>query len=1006
MATISSPGIGSNLDVNGIVAKLMSVESQPLTALQKKEASFQAKLSAYGMLNGALSSFQNAVSALSSPATFQTLNASSSDSSVLTGSASSSAVAGNYSISVGALAQAQSLTAAGQASTTATIGTGTSTTLTFQFGTVSGGSLANGVYTGASFSQDATQATGTVVIDSSNNSLQGIRDAINAANIGVTASIVNDGSSGSPYHLVLTSTNTGETRSMQITSSGGDATVSNLLSYDPAGAQNLTQATAAQNASLTVNGIAITSASNTVTDSVPGVTLNLLKANSSASLSLTNNTSAVTTAVISFVKAYNDANSTLKNLTSYDAKTKTAGLLLGDSAAQSIQMRLRSALGNALSGVGSNTITNLSQIGIAFQKDGSLTLDNSKLQTALTNNFGDFAQLFSAYGKTTDSLVHFTGSGLNSQAGSYTVSVTNLATQGKVVASDKATQAQQTGSAAAGLTITAGVNDTITLAVDGGAPITATLTAGTYTAATLATELQTQLNTALTAAGQTSQVTASENAGVLSITSNKFGAASSVGAATGNGAANLLGATPTTSTVAIIKSGVNDQLNVAVDGTSATVTLAAGTYTASTLATQIQAAVNGTSAFSSAGLKVNVTQSGDVLTMTSNRYSSSSNVRVTSGNAITDLFGAAPTSTSGQDVSGTINGVAARGSGQYLTGLTGMQGTTTGSDAGTQAQRTGSAAAGLTITAGVNDTVTLAVDGGTAITATLTAGTYTATTLATELQTQVNNALTAAGQAGQVNVTQNVGVLSITSNAFGSTSSVGGVSGNGATNLLGTTQTNSTVATITAGVNDQLTVSVDGVTSTVTLVAGTYSSSALATQIQSAINSNLTFSGAGKSVRVSQANEVFTITSNMNGTDSRVNLMGGSALADLFGAAPTATTGSATSNPAGDINLQIDGGNTGARGTLNYAQGYGFNLNNLVNGMISSTGPLASSTDSANKSISDLQKRADELTVRLTATEKMYRAQFTALDTLVGQMSSTSNFLTQQLAGLQKLSQS
>lgn len=1004
MATISSPGIGSNLDVNGIVAKLMAVESQPLVDLQKKEASYQAKLSAYGSLKGALSAFQSAVSSLASPSTFQTLNASSSDSSVLTGSADSTAAAGNYSISVGTLAQAQSLSSSAQTSNTNAIGTGTATTLTFQFGTISGGSLANGTYTGASFSQDATQATGTVVIDSTNNSLQGIRDAINAAHVGVTASIINDGSATSPYHLVLTSTNTGLARSMKISSSGGDAAVTNLLSYDPAGTQNLTQATAAQNASLTVNGISITSASNTVTNAVSGVTLNLLKSGSSANLSLTNNTSAVTTAVIGFVKAYNDANSTLQSLTSYDATTKKAGLLLGDSATQSIQTRMRSTLGNALSGLGSNTITNLSQVGISFQKDGSLTLDNSKLQSALTSNFGDFAQLFSAYGKTTDSLVKFVGSASNSQAGSYAVSVSALATQGKVVASDKATQAQQTASAAAGLTISAGTNDTLTLSVDGGAPITATLTAGSYTAASLATEVQTQINNALTAAGQSSQVTVSQNAGVISVTSNKFGAASSVGSVTGNGATNLLGATPTNSTVTTITTGVNDQLNLSVNGTSATVTLAAGTYTASTLATQIQAAVNGTSAFSSAGVSVNVTQSGDVLTMTSNAYGANSSVSVTSGNAITNLFGTAPTSTSGQDVAGTINGVTARGSGQYLTGTTGLQGSTTGSNNGTQAQRSGSVAAGLTITAGVNDTVTLAVDGGAPVTATLTPGVYTSTTLATEVQTQINSALTAAAQTGQVSVTQNAGILSITSNTFGSTSNVGGVSGNGASNLLGTTQTNTNVATITAGVNDQLTLKVDGLNATVTLVAGTYSASSLATQIQSAINSNTTLSAAGKSVRVSQANGVFTITSNTNGSGSAVNLMSGSALTDLFGAAPTATPGNATSNAAGDINLQIAGGNTGDRGTVNYSQGYGFNLNNLLDSFLSDTGPIASSTDNANKSIADLQKRADELNVRLTATEKHYRAQFTALDTLVGQLTTTSNFLTQQLASLSKVS--
>ncbi|HJV88521.1 MAG TPA: flagellar filament capping protein FliD [Noviherbaspirillum sp.] len=1004
MATISSPGIGSNLDVNGIVAKLMSVDSQPLTVLQKKEASYQAKLSAYGTLKGALSSFQNAVTSLASPSTFQTLNAISSDSSVFTASASSSAVAGNYSVSVGTLAQAQSLSSAAQSSTTSSIGTGTSTTLTFQFGTISGGTLTNGVYAGASFSQDATQATGTVVIDSTNNSLQGIRDAINAAHIGVTASIVNDGNATSPYHLVLASSNTGLSKSMKITSSGGDASITNLLGYDPTGTQNLTQATAAQNASLTVNGISITSASNTVTDAISGVTLNLAKANSSANLALSNNTSAVTTAVIGFVGAYNDLNSTLDKLTSYDATTKTGGLLLGDSATQAIQTRLRSTLGAALSGLGNNTITNLSQIGVAYQKDGSLTVDNAKLQSALSSNFGDFAQLFSAYGKTTDSLVSYVSSGSNSQPGSYAVSVTSLATQGNVAGSNKATQARQTGSVAANTTITAGVNDTITLPVDGGAPITATLTAGSYTAATLAAEVQTQINNALTTAGQSSRVTVTESSGTISLTSNSFGSASSIGSVTGNGATDLLGGAPTNSTVAIIKTGVNDQLTMTLNGVTATVTLAAGTYTSDTLAAQIQAAVNGTPAFSLSGASVSVKQSGDVLTITSSKYGSSSAVSVSGGNGITNLFGSAPTATAGLDVAGTINGIAARGSGQSLIGTTGLQGKVAGSDKGTQAQRIGSAAAGLTITAGVNDTITLAVDGAAPITATLTAGSYTSDTLAAEVQTQINNALTTAGQSGQVTVGQSGGIISITSNTFGAASAVGGVSGNGVSNLLGATQTNSTVTTISTGVNDQLTLSVDGVTATVTLAAGTYSASALASQIQSAINTKDTFSTAGKSVSVTQSGDVFTITSNGSGTGSTVHISGGSASTNIFGAAPTETAGSASSNSAGDLNVQILGGSAGSRGTLNYSRGYGYNLSQLLDSFLSSTGPIASSTDSANKSIADLQKQADELNVRLTATEKHYRAQFTALDQLVGQMTTTSSFLTQQLASLSKLS--
>lgn len=1003
MATISSPGVGSNLDVNGLVSKLMAVESRPLTLLQKKEASYQAKLTAYGSIKGALSAFQTALTALNTPSKFQAFTASSSDTSVLTASAGSTASPGTYSVSVSTLAQAHSISSTAQSSTTAAIGAGTSTTLTFEFGTISGGTLTNGVYSGATFTQDAAQATGTVVIDSSNNSLQGIRDAINAANIGVTASIVSDGSA-TPYHLVLTSKNTGLTKSMKISSSGGDASITSLLSYDPAGTQNLTQTTVAQNASLSVNGLPITSTSNAVAGAIAGVTLNLSKAGSS-SITVANDTSSVTTAVQSLVKAYNDANATLNNLTRVNTSTKQAGILVGDASMQMIQARMRSTLSTALSGLGSNTLTNVSQIGLSFLKDGTLSLDSTKLQSALAANFSEFAQLFTAFGKSTDSLVSYVSASGNTQPGSYAVSVTSLATQGKTVASDKATLARQTGSTAAGLTID-GTNNTLTLEVDGGAPVTATLTSNTYaSAALLAAEVQTQINAALAADGQSATVTVSESGGVLRIDSNRYGTASSIGTVTGNGATNLLGATPTNSTVTKITAGVNDTLTMSVNGTSATVTLSAGTYTASTLTAQLQSAINGTSAFSTAGFTVNVTQSGDVLTVTSDRYGSDSTVSITGGTAITNLFGSAPTATAGTNVAGTINGIVATGLGQSLTATTGLQGSSLGSVKGTQAQRTGSAAAGLTINAGSNDTLTLSVDGGLAVTATLTAGAYTAATLATEVQTQINAALTLAGQAAQVTVTESGGIISIKSNTFGATSSVGAVSGNGASNLLGATQSNSTVSTITAGVNDQLTLSVDGTSATVTLAAGTYSASGLATQIQSAINSATAFTTAGRSVTVTQEAGVFKITSNSAGTSSTVSVTGGSGRTDLFGATQTETTGSATSNVAGDLKLQIVGGSTGSRGSVNFSQGYAYKLNTLINSVLSSSGAIESSTSSVNKSIAALQKQAEAINVQLTATEKRYRAQFTALDTLIGKMTSTSSFLSQQLANLPKISE-
>jgi len=327
---ITSTGIGSGIDITGIVSKLMSVESLPLTQLATQEAGYQGQITALGSLKGALGSFQTAMSGMSTSAQFNSVTATPGDATVLTATAFSTATAGSYAVNVTTLAQAQSLGAAGQIDTTSAIGGGTSTTLNFQFGTIAGAAV-NGIYPDnpAAFTQDTSQAGGTVTIDSTNNSLQGIRDAINKANVGVTASIVNDGSDN-PYRLVLTSTSSGAKSDMNITVTG-DATLQNFLGYDPTTAanQNLTETANGQSAAFTVNGVAIQSTSNTVTTAIPGVTMTLLKANSSTTLAVARDTSAVQKAASDFVSAYNALNSTLSSLTSYDPTTKQAGALLG-----------------------------------------------------------------------------------------------------------------------------------------------------------------------------------------------------------------------------------------------------------------------------------------------------------------------------------------------------------------------------------------------------------------------------------------------------------------------------------------------------------------------------------------------------------------------------------------------------------------------------------------------------------------------------------------------------
>lgn len=519
---LSAPGIGSNLDVNGIVSQIMALERRPLTVLDTKEAKYQAQLTAYGSLKGALSSFQSAVAALASPARFSAVTASFADTTVATATASSAAAAGSYSVEVQTLAQSHKLKSATFAATSTTVGTGT---LTIRFGTYSGGT----------FTLNPDQAAQTISVDASESSLAGVRDAINTANAGVSASIVNDGSGN---RLIIASKDTGVANALKITVEDDDlANTDNAglsqLAYDAStgGTTNLTQTFAAQNATAVIDGIAITKASNTISDAIEGVTLNLLKANtpSATTLTVTRDTAGIQAAVQSFVTAYNDLNKIVTDLSKYDAANKRSSTLTGDATVRSVQTQLRGVFNTTLSTAGGG-LTALSNIGISFQKDGTLKLDSSKLTTALSDSTKDVSTLFAAVGKPTDSLVSFVSSTSDTKNGTYLLNVSQLSTQGKAV-----------GGGAAVLTINAASNDTIDLTVDGVAA-SVTLAAGTYSAAELAAEIQSKINGVIALSSTGISVTVTQSAGVLSVTSNRYGSASTVAITGGTGKSDLFGA--------------------------------------------------------------------------------------------------------------------------------------------------------------------------------------------------------------------------------------------------------------------------------------------------------------------------------------------------------------------------------------------------------------------------------------------------------------------------------
>lgn len=382
-ASISSLGVGSNLDLSSLLSGLQQSEQSRLAPLQNMQASYQSRLSAYGVLQGALERLQGAAETLGKADIYDSTKLSTS-AKAFSATVSDDAVAGSYTIDVDALAQAQSLVAAGQSASDETIGQGG--TLTLSLGDAEGN----------------IGETVDIELASEDSSLEGIRDAINGADIGVSASIINDGSD-SPYRLVLSADETGTASqiSLSVDEPAGETALSDLLAYDSTSATGaLEQTVAARDASLIVNGIAITSQSNTVEGAIQGVTLSLsAETESSETLTATRDDDAIKGAFETFVSAYNRLQTISGSLTAYGGEDGNSGVLIGDSTVRSIQNQLRSALNTSVDGA---AFSAMSQMGISLQTDGTMEIDDEVFDAALADNLGDVEALMRGDGSDTN----------------------------------------------------------------------------------------------------------------------------------------------------------------------------------------------------------------------------------------------------------------------------------------------------------------------------------------------------------------------------------------------------------------------------------------------------------------------------------------------------------------------------------------------------------------------------------------------------------------------------
>jgi flagellar hook-associated protein 2 len=377
---IQALGIGSGLDIQTLVSQLVSAEGAPAqNRLSRKSQDVGTQISALGSLKGALSSFQSALAPLKDAKVFNAIKATSGDATIFTANADSTAASGSYDVLVQQLASADKL-------------------LSKAYIAPSGSTSASAAVVGTgSLGITLGSTTISLNIDGTNNTLAGIRDTINNAsnNPGVQASIVY-GQDGA--HLSLSSTLTGASNTLRITSSGGDGGLAQL-EYAGAATPNYTAASSAADAIVSISGIVVHSSTNTVTGAIDGVTLSLVKADTGQSygLNVASDPSSVTSNVQAFVNAYNTMHAKIASLSSYDSSTKQAGPMLGDPVLQGIDAQMRRLSLNEVSGL-SSSYTSLASIGITSDASGKLSIDSTKLQAALTTQSTAVAQLFGSTG--------------------------------------------------------------------------------------------------------------------------------------------------------------------------------------------------------------------------------------------------------------------------------------------------------------------------------------------------------------------------------------------------------------------------------------------------------------------------------------------------------------------------------------------------------------------------------------------------------------------------------
>ncbi len=424
MATITSSGIGSGLDIEGLVTQLVAAERRaPEARLDAKQESAQTRLSAYGLISSALNSLQSAFKSLNNPALLTAVKATVSNDSVLGTTVTGTPAPGAYSVEVMQMAQGQRVMTSATAAPSVAAGT-----LTFNLGrytTTGEGEAAVTTFTATT--------SHTITLEPGKDSLADLRDAINGANIGITASIVNNGTTD---QLVIARGAEGANAAFTMTGTDGLS----AFTYDASTAapsSNLDLLDAAQDAKVKFGGIELSRASNTISDLIDGVTLNLFDSapGERIRINVTNDHAGARTAINDMVKAYNEAMTTMKSLTAFvpassDKEENQAGVLQGDSTARNLMQTLRQSMSEGVSELGRilgmSVDGDVASLGISIGRDGMITLDNGKLDTALGNASADLSKVLTGSDGFAKRMENLLSGYLNSTSGILTSRSANL----------------------------------------------------------------------------------------------------------------------------------------------------------------------------------------------------------------------------------------------------------------------------------------------------------------------------------------------------------------------------------------------------------------------------------------------------------------------------------------------------------------------------------------------------------------------------------------------------